>query len=101
MKNGRAKLLEFNRCFVPRKSALNGRFTTGRHFSQGSYKKEKKRKKGAKKKKEKREEREKKIRNRYMIKKSPIVFDSSCVGARCAVLVLYAADRRVLGDFDV
>ena len=36
-----------------------------------------------------------------MIKKSPIVFDSSCVGARCAVLVLYAADRRVLGDFDV
>lgn len=84
MKNGRTKLLEFKRCFVPRKSALNGRFTTRRHFSQGSYKKEKERKKKEKK-KEKGER--KKIRNRYMIKKSPIVFDSSCVAARCAVLV--------------
>lgn len=61
----------------------------------------KKKKKGSKKEKRKKGGKEKKIRNRYMIKKSPIVFDSSCVGARCAVLVLYAADRRVLGDFDV
>ena len=47
-------------------------------------------------------------RNRYMIKKTPVVFDSCCRGAMCITCAsrrllvrLYAADRRVLGDFDV